>query len=107
MEAQTQKVTKTIRTQQFGHNHFVPLYVCMHAAMHHTSTKNHFAMDSTRIPPSSPPSPVKSVSTLKSVITFTHYSHCFAKAEHIVPLCVNTKNFTQPQTKYLQMDFFQ
>lgn len=62
-------------------------------------------MDSTRITP--PPPPLKSVFTLKSVNTFTHYSYCFAKAEHIVLLRVNTKNFTQPQFEYLQMDFFQ
>lgn len=63
--------------------------------------KNHFATDSIHI---SFFLHARICLALKSVVTFTPYSHRFARAEHIALLCVKTKKRIQA-SKYLQHFF--
>lgn len=86
-QTKTTEMTKTNQKQRFTHNRLALLYIYMP----HTSSKKSFCyrFHSHQLPFFLH---ARICLALKSVVTFTPYSHRFARAEHIVLLCVKTKN---------------
>lgn len=99
-QTKTKEMTKTNQKKLFTHNRLALLYIYTP----HTSSKKSFCyrFHSHQL---SFFLHARICLALKSVVTFTPYSHRFARAEHIALLCVKTKKRIQA-SKYLQHFFF-